>query len=85
MLQPECEGRDGEWRIAKLPALDCDPILMTQVFQNLLANALKYSRGRVHAVVEVRSIQRPGKPPVIFVGDNGAGFNRKYDLPAECR
>jgi PAS domain S-box-containing protein len=78
MLQPECDGRDIEWRIAKLPALDCDPILMAQVFQNLLGNALKYSRGRAKAVIEVDSIQRPGKPAIIFVRDNGAGFNMKY-------
>jgi PAS domain S-box-containing protein len=78
MLQPECEGRDVEWRIAKLPALDCDPILMAQVFQNLLGNALKYSRGRASAVIEADSIQQPGKPAIIFVRDNGAGFNMKY-------
>jgi PAS domain S-box-containing protein len=78
MLKPECDGRDVEWRIAKLPALDCDPILMAQVFQNLLGNALKYSRGRAKAVIEVGSIQRPGKPAIIFVRDNGAGFNMKY-------
>ena len=78
MLQPECDGRDVEWRIAKLPALDCDPILMAQVFQNLLGNALKYSRGRAKAVIEVDSIQQPGKPAIIFVRDNGAGFNMKY-------
>jgi PAS domain S-box-containing protein len=78
ILEPECEGREVEWRIAKLPALDCDPILMAQVFQNLLGNALKYSRNKDHAVIEVDSIQQSGKPPVIFVRDNGAGFNRKY-------
>ena len=78
VLQPECAGRDVEWHIAKLPALDCDPILMTQVFQNLLGNALKYSRGRANAVIEIDSIQQPGKPPVIFVRDNGVGFNMKY-------
>jgi signal transduction histidine kinase len=78
MLRPECEGRDVEWRIAKLPALDCDPTLMAQVFQNLLGNALKYSRGRASAVIEVDSITRPGKPAIIFVRDNGAGFNMKY-------
>jgi light-regulated signal transduction histidine kinase (bacteriophytochrome) len=78
MLQPECEGRDVEWRVANLPALDCDPILMAQVFQNLLGNALKYSRNRDHAVIEVDSITRPGKPAIIFVRDNGAGFNMKY-------
>jgi light-regulated signal transduction histidine kinase (bacteriophytochrome) len=77
-LEPECQGREVEWRIAKLPALDCDPILMGQVFQNLLGNALKYSRNRACAVIEVDSIQQAGKSPVIFVRDNGAGFNRKY-------
>jgi light-regulated signal transduction histidine kinase (bacteriophytochrome) len=78
MLRPECQGRDVEWRIAKLPALDCDPVLMAQVFQNLIGNALKYSRGRARAVIEVDSIQQPDKPPIIFVRDNGAGFNMKY-------
>jgi PAS domain S-box-containing protein len=77
ILEPECEGREVEWRIAKLPTLDCDPILMAQVFQNLLGNALKYSRGRAKPVIEVGSIQQPGKPAIIFVRDNGAGFNRK--------
>jgi hypothetical protein len=78
MLQPDCEGRDVQWRVAKLPALDCDPILMAQVFQNLLGNAMKYSRDRAKSVIEVDSIQEPGKPAVIFVRDNGAGFNLKY-------
>jgi len=78
MLQPECDGRNVEWRIAKLPALDCDPILIAQVFQNLLGNALKYSSGRAKAVIQVDSIQQPGKPAIIFVRDNGAGFNMKY-------
>jgi light-regulated signal transduction histidine kinase (bacteriophytochrome) len=78
MLQPECDGRDVQWCIAKLPALDCDPILLGQVFQNLLGNALKYSRGRAKAVIEVDSIQQPGEPAVIFVRDNGVGFDLKY-------
>ena len=43
-----------------------------------MGNALKYSRGRAKAVIEVDSIQQPGKPAIIFVRDNGAGFNLKY-------
>jgi chemotaxis family two-component system sensor kinase Cph1 len=78
MLQPDCYGRDVEWRIAKLPALDCDTILMGQVFQNLLGNALKYSRGRANTVIEVDSIPQPGKPAIILVRDNGVGFDMKY-------
>jgi PAS domain S-box-containing protein len=78
VLEPECEGRDVEWRVGQLPALDCDPVLMGQVFQNLLSNALKYSRGRSRAVIEVDSIQEPGKPVILLVRDNGAGFDMKY-------
>ena len=80
MLQPDCNGRDVEWRIAKLPGVCCDPILIAQVFQNLLGNALKYSRGRASAVIEVDSIQKPGEPAIILVRDNGAGFNMKYAM-----
>ena len=75
ILRPECEGRDVEWRIARLPAIECDPILMGQVFQNLLSNALKYSGRRTKAVIEIDSIQQEGRPPVIFVRDNGVGFS----------
>jgi PAS domain S-box-containing protein len=78
LLQPECEGRDVEWRVGKLPVVKCDRILMGQVFQNLLSNALKYSRGRSKSIIEVGSIGQGGKTPVIFVRDNGAGFNMQY-------
>jgi PAS domain S-box-containing protein len=78
VLAPECEGREVEWRIAPLPALDCDPVLMSQVFQNLLSNALKYSCGRTPAVIEVDSIQQTGKPVIVLVRDNGAGFDMRY-------
>jgi PAS domain S-box-containing protein len=78
VLQAECEGREVEWRIAQLPRLECDGVLVGQVFQNLLGNAVKYSRGRTKAVIEVDSIQQAGKPAVVFVRDNGAGFNTQY-------
>jgi PAS domain S-box-containing protein len=77
-LQPECEGREVEWRIAHLPVVECDEVLMGQVFQNLLGNAIKYSRGRTKAVIEVDSFQQADEPAVIFVRDNGAGFNMQY-------
>ena len=78
VLQPELEGREVEWRIAQLPELECDGVLIGQVFQNLLGNALKYSRGRTKALIEVDSIQQPGEPAILFVRDNGAGFDMRY-------
>src|SRR5713226_3458161 len=77
ILQPESEGREVEWVIADLPAVECDPVLVKQIFQNLLANALKFTRSRADAVVEVSHKEENGQP-VFVVRDNGIGFNMKY-------
>jgi len=77
MLQPESEGRRVAWVIADLPALECDPVLVRQVFQNLLANALKFTRSRAHALIEVSHKEEDGQA-VFMVRDNGIGFNMKY-------
>ncbi|MBZ5651271.1 MAG: PAS domain S-box protein [Acidobacteriia bacterium] len=77
ILQPEMEGRQVEWKIAALPFVECDPTLVMQVFQNLISNALKYSRPRPLAVIEIGQILESGRP-AIFVRDNGVGFSMKY-------
>ena len=77
LLNSETEGRRVEWRIAELPQIDCDATLVRQVFQNLISNALKYSRTRAPAVIEVGHLPGNGQP-TIFVRDNGVGFNMKY-------
>jgi chemotaxis family two-component system sensor kinase Cph1 len=53
------------------------PILIKQVFQNLLANALKFTRPREHAMIEIFHRQENDKV-LIVVRDNGVGFNKKY-------
>jgi light-regulated signal transduction histidine kinase (bacteriophytochrome) len=77
MLKPDWNGREVEWKIADLPSIECDPTLIKQVFQNLLSNALKYSRPRARAVIEVGRTQVDGQA-AIFIRDNGVGFNMKY-------
>jgi PAS domain S-box-containing protein len=77
LLQPEINGRAVTWKMAKLPAVECDPILIKQVFQNLIANALKFTRTRERAVIEISQQQENGRT-VIAVSDNGVGFNMKY-------
>ena len=77
MLQPEMEGRQVEWNISHLPFMECDPTLLKQVFQNLISNALKYSRPRSPAVIEIGQTDFDGAS-AIFVRDNGVGFNMKY-------
>jgi PAS domain S-box-containing protein len=79
MLEPETEGRQVQWIVADLPAVDCDPVLVKQIFQNLLVNALKFSRRRTRAVIEVSCAEREETGQTVFmVRDNGVGFNMKY-------
>jgi len=77
LLQREAEGRAVDWKIAELPPAQCDPILIKQVFQNVLANALKFTRPRERAVVEIGFRQENGQM-AIMVRDNGVGFSMKY-------
>jgi PAS domain S-box-containing protein len=77
LLQAETEGRAVCWKIAELPSAQCDPILVKQIFQNLIANALKFTRTRERAVIEI-SHRQENEETVIFVRDNGVGFNMKY-------
>jgi len=77
LLQPETEGRAIDWKVTQLPSVNCDPILVKQVFQNLIANALKFTRPRERAVIEIGHSLENGQT-VTFVRDNGVGFNMKY-------
>ncbi len=76
-LQPEIEGREIEWQIGCLPTVECDPGLIKQVFANLLLNAIKYTRPRQRATIQVDQMICDGQPAV-FVRDNGVGFDMKY-------
>jgi hypothetical protein len=76
-LQPECANRAIEWKVGALPFVDCDPGLMKQVLQNLIANSVKFTRPRSPAIIEIGQMQQNGRQ-VLFVRDNGVGFSMKY-------
>ena len=76
-LKPEIKDREIEWRIAELPFVECDPALMKQILLNLLSNALKFTKPRQPAIIEIGQTTVDGEP-VIFVRDNGVGFSMKY-------
>jgi len=76
-LKSDVGDRAVEWKIGDLPYVECDTALIEQVFQNLLSNALKFTRPRSQAVIEIGQEQRNGASAV-YVRDNGVGFSMKY-------
>ncbi|NEP17657.1 MAG: response regulator [Leptolyngbya sp. SIO4C1] len=66
--------RTIQWQIEPLPAVWCDRTLMQTVWQNLLENAVKFTRFEPVAKITVGS-QAQGQSTVFFVKDNGVGFD----------
>ncbi|MBX3065426.1 MAG: response regulator [Anaerolineae bacterium] len=78
-LQGEIKGRQVDIRIGELPTTEADAVLLKQVFVNLISNALKYSRKREPAIIEIGTQPASKNNPVTyFVRDNGAGFDMQY-------
>jgi len=89
-LEVRIEQTGGTVEVADLPTVEADPMQMRQLFQNLIANALKFQRPEQPPIVKVYGqflnghAQHPeGNPTVdrlyqITVEDNGIGFDEKY-------
>ncbi len=76
-LQEEIKDRDIDWKVGELPEVFCDGAMLRLVFVNLISNAVKFTRRRSKAVIEIRCI--PEHDEFIFlVRDNGVGFDPKY-------
>jgi light-regulated signal transduction histidine kinase (bacteriophytochrome) len=75
-LAKEALGRDVQWQVADpLPRLNGDAALLRQLFTHLLSNALKFTRTRATAVIEIGVDAAPDGLVVIHVRDNGVGYN----------
>jgi signal transduction histidine kinase len=77
-LRPEIGSRDVAWKIGDLPTLHGDRSMLKLVLANLVANALKFTRTRQRAEIELGSFEDPRRGVVVFVKDNGVGFDMKY-------
>ncbi|MFC6591021.1 ATP-binding protein [Deinococcus lacus] len=76
-LELDRQGRTVELRVKQLPNVPGDANLLRQVFMNLLSNALKYSRTREVAYIEVWAEVRAEQADIL-VRDNGVGFDARY-------
>ena len=78
LLRPWSKGRNIQWQRTRLPTVRGDENLLRQVFTNLVANAVKYTRPRDPAVIEIGTRAGQARELILFVRDNGVGFDPKY-------
>lgn len=75
--KPETTSRNINWMIKPLPQVYGDKNLLHQAFENLIANAIKYTSGKPIAIIEIGSNELSNYDE-IFIKDNGAGFDMAY-------
>lgn len=77
LLEPEIKDRTINWNIENLPEVFADYSMIRQVWVNLIGNAIKYSKQRETATIQIGHLTESTEH-VFFVRDNGAGFDMNY-------
>jgi PAS domain S-box-containing protein len=71
-------GRKITWKISTLPDVVGDAAMLRQVLANLVANAIKYTRQRDPAEIDIGCAGEEDGRAILYVRDNGAGFDMQY-------
>jgi len=77
-IQPETMSREIVWKIGALRLCYGDRSMLRLVFVNLISNAIKFTRQRKRAEIEIGCAGEDTDQVVVFVKDNGTGFDMKY-------
>ena len=77
-LRTETEGRVINWKRGSLPDVHGDPAMLRLALMNLVSNALKYTRTRDEAHIEVGTTNGHPNETVFFIRDDGVGFDMRY-------
>jgi light-regulated signal transduction histidine kinase (bacteriophytochrome) len=75
-FEPDTNGRSITFKVGQMLECEADEQLIKQVWINLISNAIKYTRKKPEAIIEIGSTLVENEL-VFFVKDNGAGFNMK--------
>ncbi|MHC1728852.1 MAG: PAS domain S-box protein [Syntrophobacteraceae bacterium] len=75
---PEALGREVHWHIDDLPVVIGDRAMLRIVLSNLVTNALKFTRSCSQAKIEIGRMPGGEDEMVVFVRDNGVGFDMKF-------
>jgi signal transduction histidine kinase len=77
-VRQEAAGRDIAWKIGSLPAWYGDRSMLRLAFVNLISNAVKFTRTRTRAEIEIGCTDQKRDQVVVFIRDNGVGFDMRY-------
>jgi len=77
-VQQETDGRNIVWSIGALPDVYGDRSMLRLALVNLIANAIKFTRIRLQAEIEIGRTDGKEDEVVVFIRDNGVGFEMKY-------
>jgi signal transduction histidine kinase len=77
-FQADTKARNIAWEIRPLPRVWADAALLRQVLINLISNAVKFTGARPQAKIEIGCAPSGPDETVIFIRDNGAGFDQRF-------
>jgi PAS domain S-box-containing protein len=76
-MRSDLEGRNIDWKIGTLPEVQADPAMLRLALTNLISNAVKYTRPREQARIEIGSLPSSTEH-IAYIRDNGVGFDMQY-------